>query len=179
MITSIDAQKLSDLLASTSVFLVDVRERAEYQREHIAEAQLFPTSSMTPSRVLAAAQNKTEICVYCASGGRSLHACRAIAESLAKSDSGSHITLYNLTGGMSAWRLAKLPVVEDKGAPLPIIRQVHLIASSLILTGSILGRFYNPNFFFLPLFVGCGLFLSGATGFCGMALILQKIPYNR
>jgi hypothetical protein len=37
----------------------------------------------------------------------------------------------------------------------------------------------NPSFIFLSGFVGAGLMVAGATGFCGMAEILARMPWNR
>jgi len=182
MASTITPPELDEMLHGPKkepVFLVDVREHSEYKREHIAEANLFPMSQFKAQEVLKAAGGVSRVCVHCASGGRSAKACAALTEAMKSSDKFKGMKLYDLGGGMSSWRMCGLPVVEDKKAPLPIIRQVHLIASTLIISGSLLTRFYNPNFFALPLFVGCGLFLSGATGFCGMALILQKLPYNQ
>jgi hypothetical protein len=31
----------------------------------------------------------------------------------------------------------------------------------------------------VPLFVGSGLMVAGVTGFCGMALLLMRAPWNR
>ncbi|KPI87870.1 rhodanese domain-containing protein [Leptomonas seymouri] len=180
MIHNVDAKELSALLAKEKVFLVDVREGFEYRREHIDGAHLFPSSGFNPGAVLDAAGKDATFCVYCASGGRSSKASEKLAEAIKRtSDVAGNAKVYNLVGGMSAWRMAGYPVVEDKKAPLPIIRQVHLIASTLIIAGSLLSRFYNSNFIIMPIFVGCGLFVSGATGFCGMALLLQRLPYNR
>ncbi|KAG5498384.1 hypothetical protein JIQ42_03190 [Leishmania sp. Namibia] len=36
-----------------------------------------------------------------------------------------------------------------------------------------------PNFIVAPLFVRCGLAFPGATDFCGVAMLLQKLPHNR
>lgn len=180
MVHNVDAKELSAQLAKEKIFLVDVREGFEYRREHIDGAHLFPSSEFSPEAVLKAAGRNATFCVYCASGGRSSAASEKLAAAIKQSgDAAGNATVYNLVGGMSAWRMAGCPVVEDKKAPLPIIRQVHLIASTLIIGGALLSRFYHPDFIFVPLFVGCGLFISGATGFCGMALLLQKLPYNR
>ncbi|KPA85216.1 rhodanese domain-containing protein [Leptomonas pyrrhocoris] len=180
MIRNIDAKELRALLTREAVFLVDVREASEYRREHIDGAHLFPSSEFNPGAVLKAAGKETTFCVYCASGGRSSKAGESLAQAITQaSDVAGNAKVYNLVGGMSAWRMAGCLVVEDKKAPLPIIRQVHLIASTLIIGGSLLSRFYHCNFILVPIFVGCGLFVSGATGFCGMALLLQKLPYNR
>lgn len=168
------------LRSNTPPFLVDVRETSEYRREHIRQANLFPSSAFAPKKVFEAAGSQN-LYVICASGGRSSQMAKMLVEwnTLNGGKDGHNKTIYNVSGGMSAWRAAGLPMIEDKRAPLPIIRQVHIIASSMIIAGSLLGRFYNPNFFLLPVFAGCGLMLSGVTGFCGMALILQKLPYNK
>ncbi|KAK7197984.1 Rhodanese-like domain DUF2892 [Novymonas esmeraldas] len=180
MLRNVDAKAAHALLGGGQVFLVDVREASEYQREHIDGAHLFPSSAFHAEQVLNTAGKGATLCVYCASGGRSSAISSKIVEYLKQAgDTRGDVTVYNLVGGMSAWRMAGYPVVEDTTAPLPIIRQVHLIASTLIIAGSLLSHLYHPNFIVVPLFVGCGLFLSGATGFCGMALLLQKLPYNQ
>lgn len=172
--------KLNDMLKRKAVYLVDVREPSEYRREHIAEAVLAPLGSLNHDQIIKEGSKTGAICVMCAAGGRSARAAQALEDSLAKNaDTHGNISLYDLSGGMSAWRSNNLPVIEDKRAPLPIIRQVHLIASTLIISGALLTHFCSPKFIVLPIFVGCGLFVSGATGFCGMATILQRLPYNR
>lgn len=175
--TNISVKELSALLQEKNpIFLVDVRENSEYSREHIEEANLFPASSLNPRRIVDAANGK-KIYVICAAGGRSSAAAKNISDFVSSSQLKNKV--FNVSGGMLAWKSGNYPVIENKRAPLPLIRQVHIIASTLILTGSFLGKFYNPNFFFLSGLVGCGLMVSGVTGFCGMATILQKLPYNQ
>ena len=52
-------------------------------------------------------------------------------------------------------------------------------AGSLALAGTLLGAFVSPWFYILPGFVGAGLLTAGVTGFCGMALLLMRAPWNR
>jgi hypothetical protein len=87
--------------------------------------------------------------------------------------------VVNLKGGIGAWKRAGLPVRTDRSAPLPIMRQVQLVAGGLILVGAALGALVHPWFFALCAFVGAGLFVAGATGWCGMALLLARLPFNR
>lgn len=179
-VTKVSPATLSEMLKQKQVYLVDVRERSEYRREHIAQATLNPLKLLNPDLVLKESGKTGAVCVMCASGGRSATGAQILADAMAKSNGAyGDIKIYDLAGGMSAWRNNHLPVIEDTKAPLPIIRQVHLIASTLIITGALLSRFYSSKFIILPIFVGCGLFVSGATGFCGMATILQRLPYNR
>ena len=42
-----------------------------------------------------------------------------------------------------------------------------------------LGLLVHPAFWGLSAFVGAGLFVAGATGFCGMARLLAVMPWNR
>ena len=68
---------------------------------------------------------------------------------------------------------------EDKSQPLPLMRQVQIVAGILILLGVALGYAFNSGFFLLSAFVGAGLTFAGITGFCGMARLLALMPWNR
>jgi len=84
-----------------------------------------------------------------------------------------------LAGGVDGWAAAGLPLVENRKAPLELMRQVQIVAGSLVLAGVILGFLVHPGFFGLSAFVGAGLTFAGATGFCGMARLLALAPWNR
>jgi rhodanese-related sulfurtransferase len=84
-----------------------------------------------------------------------------------------------LEGGIDGWKAAGLSVVEDKSQPLPLMRQVQIAAGSLILLGVILGYAISSAFFLISGFVGAGLILAGVTGFCGMARLLDRMPWNQ
>ena len=86
---------------------------------------------------------------------------------------------YIVDGGLDAWKAAGLPVEEDRGQPLELMRQVQIAAGSLVLTSVALGFLVGPAFFGLSGFVGAGLLLAGATGWCGMARLLAGMPWNR
>jgi rhodanese-related sulfurtransferase len=72
-----------------------------------------------------------------------------------------------------------LPTVQDKAQPRPLMQQVQIVAGSLVLLGVVLGYLLNPAFFLLSGFVGAGLLFAGLSGWCGMALLLAKMPWNR
>ncbi len=59
------------------------------------------------------------------------------------------------------------------------MRQVQIGAGGLTLIGVALGFLVHPGFFGLSAFVGAGLTLAGATGWCGMAMLLRAMPWNR
>ena len=59
------------------------------------------------------------------------------------------------------------------------MRQVQIVAGSLIVLGVVLGYAVHAGFFLLAGFVGAGLVFAGVTGFCGMAVLLMKMPWNK
>lgn len=62
---------------------------------------------------------------------------------------------------------------------IPVLRQAFVIAGVLILSGMLLGQFVHVGFFALPLLVSGGLLFSGLAGWCPMAVLLSKMPWNR
>jgi hypothetical protein len=37
----------------------------------------------------------------------------------------------------------------------------------------------HPNWVFLCAFFGAGLTMAGSTGWCGLAILMSKMPWNR
>jgi hypothetical protein len=58
-------------------------------------------------------------------------------------------------------------------------RQVRIAAGTLVATGTLLGAFVSPWWLILPGFVGGGLIFAGVTDFCGMAMLLARMPWNK
>ena len=58
-------------------------------------------------------------------------------------------------------------------------RQVRIAIGLLVLIGSALTQFAHPYWLGLPAFMGAGLIFSGITDFCGLALILGRMPWNQ
>jgi hypothetical protein len=48
-----------------------------------------------------------------------------------------------------------------------------------VLTGTILAWTIHPAFLAVPAFVGTGLMFAGITDYCGMGMLLSKMPWNR
>lgn len=164
-----DAATVKSWLDRGDCVLIDVREAGEHARENIPGAKLVPLSSFDPA-TLPATDGK-RLVVHCLSGSRS-------AKALGQLDLAG-IEAVSLTGGIEAWKAAGLPVRENKSAPLPLMRQVQIVAGSLIVTGAALGVWVHPGFHALSAFVGAGLVFAGASGWCGMANLLALLPYNK
>ena len=69
--------------------------------------------------------------------------------------------------------------MTDRRQPIEVQRQVQIGAGSLAFLGTMLGLFVSPWFFVVPAAVGAGLVMAGVTGFCGMARVLTRAPWNR
>jgi rhodanese-related sulfurtransferase len=109
---------------------------------------------------------------HCRSGSRT-EASRARLASLVESEGAI------LAGGLMAWRKAGLPTEIDRRRPIEVMRQVQIVAGSLVLLGVVLGTTVHPLFLLLSGFVGAGLVLAGLSGWCGMARLLALAPWNR
>ncbi len=168
-ITAIDAIALRQILESETVSLVDVREAGEHARERIVGSTLHPLSSFDAETVRALPE---PIVLYCASGNRSNQAAQKLG---AIGDR----RIYQLQHGIAGWKQAGYKTEIDTRAPLPMMRQVQIVAGSLVLAGTLLAAFVSPWFLILTGFVGSGLIFAGATGFCGMAKLLAMLPYNQ
>ena len=148
--------------------LVDVRSPLEFEGERIAGSLSLPLETLDAR--LHELPEQAELVIVCRTGVRATIA----AETLGRAGHRSRV----LEGGVLAWRGAKLPLKVGRRR-LPVDRQVQLIAGSMVVTGVALGTLVNPWFLGLSAFFGAGLTFAGATGTCGLALVLMKMPWNR
>lgn len=167
---TIDARKTQALLSSGDAVLIDVREPDEWIKEHVPEAHLVPLSGFNPDDF---PKDHDKIAVFhCRSGGRTEAAAPQILRT-------SFREVYQLEGGIQAWRNAGYKVIETANAPISIMRQVQITAGSLVLLGLLLAVLVNPWFAALSAFVGAGLTQAGITGTCAMASLLKRMPWNK
>lgn len=156
-------------MLSHGATLVDIREKDEWRREHVPLASHHPLSSIERHPPKAAGA----VIFHCRSGNRTT----VNAQRLAAAVPGAKV--YVLEGGIEAWRDAGLPIVKDARQPIEIMRQVQIVAGSLVAVGTALGVLVHPGFLAVPGFVGAGLAFAGVTGTCAMARILSLAPWNR
>ncbi|MBD2441267.1 rhodanese-like domain-containing protein [Nostoc sp. FACHB-110] len=167
---TVDAQTLKQLLEQQTVTLIDVREPSEYAGEHIPGARLVSLSQFDPRKVPQDAD--TQVVIYCRSGSRSTMAAQKLF------DAGfSKVT--HLHGGLTAWKAANYPTRINQNAPISLMRQVQIVAGSLVFSGTLLGAFVSPWFLILSGFVGAGLMFAGITDTCMLGMLLAKLPYNQ
>ena len=155
--------QLKEILHTPNTLTLDVREIDEYNFEHIEGTKNFPYSQIAQN--LKTLPKDQLLYVLCQTGIRSSQAVHFLQSAgLSKT--------YLVEGGISAWKNAGYKI--KRSGPFPIMRQVQITAGCLILLGSLI-----PGMKWLAIFVGVGLVFAGVSGWCGMALLLQKMPWNR
>ena len=173
MTTSITPHRLAELHeCSQSVDLIDVRTPAEYRELHVVFARNAPLDRLNPKAMAAERNGRANEALYviCRSGSRAKQACeqlRAVG-----------LNVVNVEGGTLAWEAAGLPVVRGKKT-ISLERQVRIAIGLIVLASSLLAAFVHPYWIGLAAFMGGGLIFSGITDFCGLALVLGRMPWNQ
>lgn len=90
-------------LRDNGAVLIDVREPWEYEQARIPGAVLIPLGEV-PTR-LADIPDDRDVFMHCRTGGRSSRAVVFLRER-------GRTRVYNVAGGLEAWREAGLPVSE-------------------------------------------------------------------
>lgn len=153
--------------------LVDIREADEYARENIPAARLLSLSKIEQGARLENLTTDDVVIFHCQSGVRSAKNTARLAAIATPAQ------ILLLEGGLDNWKKSGLAVAIDKSQPLPIMRQVQIIAGALILLSVVLGYSLNSAFFLLSGAIGAGLLFAGISGFCGLARLLNLMPWNR
>lgn len=169
-LAGIASSDVATRLSAGAIRLIDIRDADEFAREHIDGAVSLPLSSWGSEAPGFTGDIPTVF--MCRSGMRTGSNRERLALRAANDT-------YILEGGLDAWKKQGLPTTIDVKAPIEIIRQVHITAGSLILTGAVLAALVHPGFLGLSAFVGAGLLFAGVSGFCGMAHLLRAMPWNK
>jgi len=167
-ISPVELQKI--LAAQPLSPAIDVRTPVEFAEVHVPQAQNIPLDELKPSSLQL--RKDQPVYLLCRSGQRATKA----AEKFSREGFSQPIIVE---GGTLAWIEANLPVTRNSVKIISLERQVRIVAGSLVLIGVLLGWFVHRGFFGLSAFVGAGLVFAGITDFCGMGLLLAKLPWNK
>jgi rhodanese-related sulfurtransferase len=154
--------------------LIDVRTPGEFAAVHAVGVESMPLDRLDPEAVRsrrAALGADCPVYVLCRSGGR---ASKAVEQLIAAGLTGCAV----VAGGTDAWIAAGLPVERGRGV-ISLERQVRIAAGSLVVIGVLLGLAVHPGAFALAGFVGAGLVFAGLTDWCGMGLLMARMPWNQ
>lgn len=169
-LTPLAPRIVAERLNAGRAVLVDIRDADEFARRRIAGAISRPLAQFEQAHLKIDPQ--ADVIFTCRTGMRTNANCDRLAAQVEGE-------AFVLEGGVDAWAAAGLPVVEDRKAPLEIMRQVQIGAGALVLAGVSLGFLVHPAFYALSAAIGAGLVFAGVSGFCGMAKVLSFAPWNR
>lgn len=161
---------LKEQLENGEIHLVDVREQMEFAGGRVEGASLLPLGELEKRHTEL--DHSKPIYVMCRTGRRS-------GEAQKKLQALGFTNVINVTGGFEAWKKEKLPVERDEHAPWSIERQVRFTAGSLVLIGILLSLFVHPYFIALSGLIGFGLAFTATIDWCGMGLLIAKMPWNK
>lgn len=160
-ITPLELSKLLDV--TPSALLLDVRTPGEFAEVHVPQARNAPLGRLNTGDW----NGEQPVYLLCQTGMRAAKAAEKF---------GSRGVLVE--GGTQGWIAANLPVARGTAQGISLERQVRIVAGALVLAGVVLARIVHPWFIGLSAFVGAGLVFAGVSGWCGMALLLAKLPWN-
>lgn len=167
-ISPVELQKI--IAAQPLSPVIDVRTPMEFAEVHVPSARSVPLDELKPGSLQL--QKDQPVYLLCRSGQRATKA----AEKFAKAGFTQPVVV---AGGTLAWMDANLPVTRSAVKIISLERQVRIAAGALVFAGVLLAHFVNYHFIWLSGFVGAGLVFAGVTDFCGMGLLLAKMPWNR
>lgn len=173
MTKNISPKEAYEMLRNSEAILIDVREPDEFLKQHIAFAQSLPLGMFSDLLSDFPFPQDRKIIMQCLGGKRGENACTIL------STRGIPNEIYNISGGITAWQNEGLPIIGAFTPKFSIFRQVQMIVGSLIMALIILGFWgLTMAFSIAGLFAGA-LAFAGFTGWCGLAYLLNMMPWNR
>ncbi len=104
--TELSPREAVMLINREHAVVLDVRETGEFAGGHIAEARNIPLSQLAERVKELQRFRDKPLLVNCQGGVRSAKACGVLKQS-------GFSKIYNLQGGVSAWKEANLPLVKE------------------------------------------------------------------
>lgn len=168
MLPLMNPQDAKRKLEAGEIRLVDIREPDEVESLRIEGAEIAPLSVIRWQDFRPVTDKPV---VFTCNSGRRTKNNSDLLEQLAAGEA------WQMEGGATAWDKAGLPVVRSRRS-LPMFRQIQIGAGGMVLLGLVLSLVW-PQWLWLSAFVGAGLVFAGVTGFCGLGLLLARMPWNK
>ena len=168
IVEKLSPNQVLSLSSTGTVQLVDVRSPLEFDSEHIEGSKNIPLDDLGYRS--GEIKNDCTTVLICRSGVRAGRAADLLASY------GMNVSV--LAGGVTDWKKCGLPLIEGKKR-LSLERQVQLTIGILLLSSVSAGWYINPAWFIVPGIIGAGLTFAGLSGFCGLAVVISKAPWNK
>ena len=106
-ISTVNAAEALRLINDQEAWVVDIRDAGEYKTGHIPQARHLPFATLKERLSELTKTGDKPIIVYCRTGSISQSACALLKKN-------NIANVYSLSGGLSAWIDANLPVSRKK-----------------------------------------------------------------
>jgi rhodanese-related sulfurtransferase len=171
-IQKIDAKTFRVMKQQGASCIIDVRNRDEFTSGSEA-AVCWPVSEINSESVgtFVREQNLSpdkKIVLLCARGMRAQQAAEKLQSLIPN-------PIMVVEGGRAALAATASGVKRQ----LSIERQVRIAAGALVFVGALASVFVHPAAVWLCAFVGGGLVFAGVTDWCGLGLLMMKMPWNK
>lgn len=173
MTQNISPNQAYEWLKNGEAILIDVREPAEFESGHIAYASSVPLAELESMLAGFPLPPERKVIFQCLKGGRGAQACAVLGSRALPNP------VFNIENGIQGWQAAGLPVIGGAPAGLSVIRQVQIIVGALLMLMVFLGFAGLTLGFMIAGILGGALFFAGMTGWCGLAMLLQRMPWNK
>jgi len=167
--STLSPAQFKKIQTDTRYKVIDVRSPSEHAGGSatpyclpITELNAHGISQFTKQHGLEADQT---LVLLCASGKRAEQAANTLKKLLPN-------PVAILAGGLSALN-------NENDQPISIERQVRIAAGLLVFIAAIASLLIHSAFVYLCLFVGAGLIFAGISNWCGMGVLLMKMPWNK
>ncbi len=157
-------------LKDGTIRLIDIRSASEFAQISIDGSLLAPLPIIKLQNLNETGPEQKDVVFLCRTGKRTENASQTLLKLFPNA--------YMLDGGIEAWNNAKFPLRVSKKQSIPLERQILISAGSLVLLGVLGSLLWNP-LLYLAGFVGAGLIFAGVSGFCGLGILLSKMPWNK
>jgi rhodanese-related sulfurtransferase len=173
---TVSAQQAHDMLLENDALLIDVRTDQEFQQEHIPYALSIPLEQLEQVLDSLSLRKGQLLLFHCQKGKRGEMACDITLNKFA-----DKFTIVNVEGGFEAWQTAKLPIVKanQTGPKISIAKQLQLLFSTTILVMLLLNFMGYSSALIVVAIIALMMLISNLTGFCGLAILLRKMPWNQ
>ena len=106
-IHTVNAAEALRLMNDQEAWVVDIRDAGEYKGGHLPQARHIPFAALKERLSELTKAGDKPIIVYCRTGSTSQSACALLKKN-------NIANVYSLSGGLSAWLDANLPVSRKK-----------------------------------------------------------------
>jgi rhodanese-related sulfurtransferase len=168
-IRKISADQFSKCQKDPAYCVIDVRDRQEFAAGSEASV-CWPVSEINSEtlsefvREQKLGPDKTVV-LLCARGMRASQAAEKLRALIPN-------PISVVEGGRAA-------LATGRKQPVSIERQVRIAAGSMVLLGIVGSTLVHPALITISAFVACGLVFAGITDWCGLGLLMLKMPWNQ